>query len=90
MKFYSDDGKIFDSAEDCLAHEKTLEDERTAAAKKEEERKAELEEIQKLVDELGDKMDVFYEKYGHHVSLKGTGNSVYLFPALWEMLGWDW
>lgn len=64
MKYISDDGKVFNTEEECCDYEQRIEMEKVKREKLEAERKNRLEEINKKYDELQDMLSEYEKVYG--------------------------
>ena len=68
MRYISDDGKVFNTEQDCLEHEnsekKRIEEERIKKEQFEIERKKLLKEVNDLYNTLEEKVDEYEKKYG--------------------------
>ncbi len=67
MRFLSDDGKVFNTEQECLNHEnflkKKVNEERIKREKIEKERKDRLDNIKKTYEELEKLISEFYSDY---------------------------
>lgn len=70
MRYISDDGKVFNTEQDCLEHEnfekKRFEDEKIRKEQFEAERRKLLKEVQDLYSTLEEKVREYEKKYGFH------------------------
>lgn len=77
MRYISDDGKVFNTEEECLDHEnsekKRVEEERIKKEQFETERKELLKEVKGLYGALEQKVQEYEVKYG-------LGKKVYFAP----------
>ena len=66
MRFLSEDGKVFNTEEECKEHEKSVNESKKAAEAREDIMHLSklLDEMQKVYDELEDAMDKYEKKYG--------------------------
>ena len=89
MKYCSEDGKMFDTEQECLDYEKKVREKILAETKKEEQRKTELAEIQDLFDELAEKMNAYYKKWEKPAELFGFSKGTFdTLPRLFGLLDW--
>lgn len=70
MRYISDDGKVFNTEQDCLEYEnsekKRFEDEKIKKEQFEAERRKLLKEVQDLYSTLEGKVREYEKKYGFH------------------------
>ncbi len=68
MRYISEDGKVFNTEQDCLEHEnsvkKRIEEERIKKEQTEIERKKLLKEVNNLYSTLEEKVREYEKKYG--------------------------
>ena len=64
MRYISDDGKVFDTKQECWQHEKLLESEKAKKEKLEIERRNKLDAINKKYDELQKLVSEYEKDYG--------------------------
>ena len=68
MKYISDDGRVFDTEQECCKHEqqirKAKEDERIKKEKLESERKTLMNQICQKRKELSELTQTYYDKFG--------------------------
>lgn len=70
MRYMSDDGKVFNSEQECCEHEQKLEVERMRQEEIENERKNRLDDINKKYDELQTLISEYKTDYGdNHINL---------------------
>lgn len=63
MRYISDDGKVFDTEQDCCEYEQQLEESRIRKEKLEKERHNRLDVINKKYEELGDLIAEYANDY---------------------------
>lgn len=64
MRYISDDGKVFNTEQECCEHEQKIELERVKKEKLEKERKDRLATINKKYEELQNLLSEFEKDYG--------------------------
>lgn len=68
-QYVSNDGKVFNTKDDCLAYETGLKEEEEEKKKLKDEQNRRKEEIQKLYKDLSDKIVKYCEDYNQPVSI---------------------
>ena len=63
MKYISEDGKVFDTEQECLEHEKEIEAEKVRKEKLEEERQSRLNTIYEKYEELNTLISDYNKDY---------------------------
>ena len=69
MRYISDDGKVFNTEQECCEHEQKIEKDRISREEKEMERQNDLDKINRKHKELQDLVFEYKRKY--HVMLEG-------------------
>lgn len=64
MRYISDDGKVFNTEQECCEYEQKIESERVKKEKSEKERKDRLATINKKYEELQNLLSEFEKDYG--------------------------
>lgn len=81
MRYISDDGKVFNTEQECCEHEKKLEQERVKKEKLEMDRQNRLDSINKKYEDL--QKDIFEYRKDYNTRLEGYFTP---FHELLEML----
>ncbi len=64
MKYISDDGKVFNTEQECCEYEQQVENERTKRERLEKERQDKLSDINKKYQELQNLLSEYEKDYG--------------------------
>ena len=64
MKYISDDGKVFNTVQECCEYEQQVENERTKRERLEKERQDKLSDINKKYQELQNLLSEYEKDYG--------------------------
>lgn len=64
MRYISDDGKVFNTEQECCEYERRVENQRVKNERKERERKDKLAAINKKYEELQNLLSDFEKDYG--------------------------
>lgn len=84
VKFYSEDGKVFDSKKECLEYEEKLIAKKEAEKKKAEEQETRRKEVEDAYNYYAKKLNEYLNDYGNYTKrfLDNEGDDYPVISAL--------
>jgi len=88
MRYISDDNKVFNSEQECLAHEKGLNEERVKREKLIAEKSKRKEEVLKSYNDFSDLIKKYSDDYEEPLPIKDNLDALNLLNRLFPVRIW--